>query len=229
MKKRSFVFVALLVFALPAICSAGPPRPGPYASIFLGASFPTNTSVTSTEFGAGGSTFNDRVEFDPGINIGATGGFDFGFLRLEGELSHKNGEMSTVTEQATNGNRFVNVDGRLGALALLFNIFFDLHNSTPVTPYFGGGVGFATLHLSDTIGTQTDTGDRVILYRSDDDTVFAYQAGAGLEIDLNYGISLDLAYRYFGTSKARFDRNSFTATDLRLESHNASVGLRIKF
>ena len=228
MKKRTLVFAVLLILALPALCSADTPSPGPYASFFLGASFPKNTAVTTTEFGTGGRTFNDNAEFDPGINIGGAGGFDFGFLRLEGEVSYKSGEISTITEQTT-GTRFANVDGRLGALAMMFNVFYDLHNSTPVTPYFGGGVGFAALHLSDTLGTDTGTGDRVILYRSDDRTVFAYQAGAGLEINLNYGFSLDLGYRYFATSKARFDGNSFAATELKLENHSAFVGVRIRF
>ncbi|MBE0557940.1 MAG: porin family protein, partial [Proteobacteria bacterium] len=172
--------------------------------------------------------FNDRVEFDPGINIGGAGGFDFGFLRLEGELSYKNGEMSKITEQIS-GTRIANVDGRLGALAMMFNAFFDLHNATRVTPYIGGGVGFATLHVSNTYGTDTTSGNRSRLYRSDDDTVFAYQAGAGLEVALTNMFSLDLGYRYFGTAKGKFNNHSSTATELKLESHNASVGFRIKF
>ncbi len=195
---------------------------------FVGVSAQTNTDVISTTLGPGATTFNDRVEFDPSINIGGTGGFDFGFLRVEGELSYKNGEMSKITEQIS-GTRIDNVDGRLGALAMMFNAFLDLHNDTRVTPYFGGGVGFATLYLSDTFGTETTTGKRSRLYRSDDDSVFAYQAGAGLEIALTKMLSLDLGYRYFGTAKAKFDKNSSTTTELKLESHNASVGLRIKF
>jgi opacity protein-like surface antigen len=227
-KKKLIAFAALVTLSLPAICLAIPPHPGPYVSGFFGVSVPTNTDVTSTTFGPGATTFNDRVEFNPSINIGGAGGFDFGYLRMEGELSYKNGEMSKITEQIS-GTRIANVDGRLGALAMMFNAFLDLHNDTRVTPYFGGGVGFASLHLSDTFGTETTTGSRSRLYRSDDDTVFAYQAGAGLEIALTKMLSLDLGYRYFGTTKAKFDKNWSTTTELKLESHNASVGLRIKF
>ncbi|MBA4423822.1 MAG: porin family protein, partial [Syntrophus sp. (in: bacteria)] len=90
-------------------------------------------------------------------------------------------------------------------------------------------VGFATLYLSDTFGTDTNTGYRERLYRSDDDTVFAYQAGAGLEIAFTKILSLDLGYRYFGTAKGNFNRNTSTATELKFESHNASVGFRVKF
>lgn len=232
--KRSLIAVAVVVsFAVPAICPAAPIRPGPYVSGFLGVSVPQNTDATFTVFG--GDTFNDRVEFDPSINIGGTGGYDFGFVRLEGELSYKRGEISTLTStNLTSGatTRLVNVDGGLGALAMMFNCFFDLHNGTPVTPYFGGGAGFAALHLDDTFGTIASgpsAGTRTQLYSSDNDTVFAYQAGAGLDIALNRRLSLDLGYRYFGTAQANFNKNFNTETTLKFESHNAAVGIRVKF
>ena len=228
MKKRLIVFVALAILAIPAIGSALPPRPGPYVSGFLGVSLPVDTEVTSTQYGPGIKTFNDRIEFDPSISIGGSGGFDFGYLRIEGELSYRNGEMSSITEKISQ-TKFANVDGRVGVSAMMFNAFFDMRNPSPVTPYIGGGIGFATLNLGDTYGTDTNTGYRERLYRSDDDTVFAYQAGAGLEIALTRMLSLDLGYRYFGTAKAKFNRNTSTATEMKFESHNASVGFRVKF
>jgi opacity protein-like surface antigen len=228
MKKRLIVFVALTMLIIPAMGSAMPPRPGPYVSGFLGVSLPVDTEVTSTQYGPGTKTFNDRVEFDPSISIGGSGGFDFGYLRIEGELSYKNGEMSSITEKISQ-TRFANVDGRVGVSALMFNAFFDMRNPSPVIPYIGGGIGFATLNLGDTYGTDTTTGYRERLYHSDTDTVFAYQVGAGLEIALTSMLSLDLGYRYFGTAKAQFNRNSSTATEVKFESHNASVGFRVKF
>ena len=65
MKKRLIVFVALAILIIPAIGSALPPRPGPYLSGFLGVTLPVDTDVTSTQYGPGTKTFNDRVEFDP--------------------------------------------------------------------------------------------------------------------------------------------------------------------
>ncbi|HEY5514176.1 MAG TPA: outer membrane beta-barrel protein [Geomonas sp.] len=223
MKKRLLAFLALATLATPTICSATPPRMGPYMSAFIGVAVPTNTDVTGFDVGAG--DLNDRVEFDPGINIGATGGFDYGFVRLEGELSYKHGEINRVVE--INGTRYTNIDGSVGALAVLGNIFLDLHNPSPVTPYLGGGVGFAAMHQSDTFGTSPSR-NRAELYQSDDDTVFAYQAGVGLEIALSRMLSLDVGYRYFGTSKATFTGPD-TENELKFESHNAAVGLRVKF
>ncbi|MDD2581752.1 MAG: outer membrane beta-barrel protein [Desulfuromonadaceae bacterium] len=226
MKKQFIILAALATLVIPTVCMATPPRPGPYVSGFIGVNFPQNADVASYDYYTGDS-FNDRVEFDPGINIGGTGGFDFGFVRLEGEMSYKHGEMTTITDLS--GVRYRNIDGNLGVLAMMGNMFFDLRNPSPITPYVGGGIGLAVMHLSDTFGTSTFDNTRPLLYREDDDAVFAYQVGAGLEIALNRALSLDLGYRYFATSKARFDSNNDIATDLKFKSHNAAIGFRVKF
>ena len=229
MKELFSAIAVVLTLALPAFSAASPSRPGPYGSFFLGASIPLDTDATGVDFlSSPAVSFDDRVALDPGIDVGGTAGYDFGSIRLEGELSYKYSAIASVTEKA-GGLRFRNVDGNLGALAVMANAFFDLHNGTPVTPYWGGGVGFASLHLTDTFGTDPTTGLTGPLYLGDTDTVFAYQAGLGLEIALDRQLSLDLGYRYLGTSRARFGANEDITTDLKFESHNATVGIRARF
>ncbi len=228
--KRSLVAIAILagMAAIPAASFASPARPGSYMSLFLGASAQQDTTATISEFNPV-TTKNAQVQFDPGINVGGTAGYDFGFLRLEGEVSYKQGEISSVSEQAF-GTRYVNVDGHLGAFAMMINGFFDLHNESPITPYLGGGMGFASLNLSKTRGVDANTGAlNYHIFQSDDDSVFAYQAGAGMEVALNQRFSFDLGYRYFCTSRGSFRKDWPNSTDLKLESHNAAVGLRLKF
>jgi opacity protein-like surface antigen len=232
-RNRSLIIAAAIAaLAIPVLCQAAPVRPGPYFSAFIGAGGVSDAGAATTDFNSVPPTpFNDRVNFDPGINIGATGGYDFGIVRLEGELSYKHGDITSVNSQnaATQSLiRFVNTNGSLGALAAMANTFIDLHSKGPVTPYVGGGFGFAALHLSDTFGTDTGTGQRSIVFFSDDDTVFAYQLGAGLEIPLNRQLSLDLGYRYFATAKANFN-SSQIATGFKFESHNGAVGFKVKF
>ncbi len=229
MKKRLItIAAAIAVISIPAMGTAAPARPGGYVSGFIGASITRDTDADTVDYIAPVTTFNDRVQFDPGITVGGTGGYDFGFLRLEGELSYKHAEMKGITDR-NSGDRFRSIDGSLGALALMGNAFFDLHNSSPVTPYWGAGAGLAFLHLSDTHGTNTATGSRDFIYSEGDDTVFAYQAGGGVDIALNRKLSLDVGYRYFGTSTATFDKDVTRTTELKMESHNVAVGLRVKF
>lgn len=221
---KLMIITSALLMALPTICSAAP-RTGPYVSGFIGVSIPRNSDVT-TEYFNNAPTDNDQVEFDPGINIGGTGGYDFGYLRLEGEISHKYSEIDSITDQNANF-RFRNPDGNLGVTAFMANAFFDLHNETRVTPYLGGGIGFASLHLSDTRGN--DSAGRLLLYEEEDDTVFAYQVGAGVEIAINRRFSLDVGYRYLGTDTATFDNDFDRTNSLKFESHNAAVGFRVTF
>jgi len=224
--KRNLMLVAALAFlSIPVISSAEPPKPGAYASGFLGFNVLQNTDVTG--FNGANQTIDDRAEFDTGINIGGTGGYDFGYFRLEGELSYRHTDFSSVNDRVT-GERFGSMRGSLGVLAFMGNGFFDLHNDSPVTPYLGGGVGFATLHLRDDItGVSNAGGGRQLLYFDDDDTVLAYQAGAGLEIALNRRISLDLGYRFLGTDTANFTNGQDLS--LKYRSHSGTAGVRVKF
>jgi opacity protein-like surface antigen len=229
MKKNIIFVAAIAALMVPSLCSATPPRPGPYVSGFAGISVPRDAEADTTDFDTG-STFHDSVEFDPGAYAGGTAGFDFGFLRLEGELSYRYSEIKSVTDRDANYS-FHDVDGNLGALSMMANAFFDLHNPSPITPYVGGGIGFAVLHMGDTTGVDTrgSSPERVLLYPEDDNTVFAYQVGAGMEIALNPRISLDVGYRYFGTDNARFESGYLSTSNVKLESHNAMVGVRVKF
>jgi opacity protein-like surface antigen len=221
MKRSLIVITAVAALMIPAICSATPPVPGPYVSAFAGVSIPDDSDVTTNDYFFN-NIFEDKVEFDVGAYAGGTAGFDFGYLRLEGELSYRYSDIQSVTDKL-DGFQFQNVDGNLGAFAFMANAFVDLHNASPITPYFGGGAGFAVLDLSDTFAGP------VLLYPNGSEAVFAYQVGAGLEIALNPMFSLDVGYRYFATDEADFNSNSLISTNMKLESHNAMVGLRMKF
>jgi opacity protein-like surface antigen len=228
MKRALTTLALLIVVALPDISQAMPMMPGPYVTGFIGATMPRrNDDVTTTDFfSTSNPVYNERTRFDPGVYVGGAGGFDFGFIRLEGELSYKEADIKSITDN-TGVNQYHNIDGNLGALAFMTNAFFDFHNYTPVTPYVGVGIGFAVLNLSNTFAFNGN--QRPLMYPRDNDAVFAYQVGAGLDIALNRRFSLDLGYRYFNTDWASFSGNSLTTTGIRFESHNATVGFRTKF
>ncbi len=226
MKKSVIAIAAFVIFLVPAICSATPPRPGPYVSVFAGVSIPSDADPTTMVSGDN-EPINERVEFDTGVYAGGTAGFDFGFLRMEGEVSYRFSDIKSVTDKK-DGFQWQDVDGSLGALAVMVNAFVDLHNTSPITPYVGGGIGFAVLSLDDTMGTNIN-GERVQLYPNEDDTVFAWQIGAGFEVALNPMMSLDLGYRYFETENANFHNGFLNTSNVKLKSHNAMVGVRVKF
>jgi opacity protein-like surface antigen len=229
MKTYLIASVIILVFSFPSFSAAASGRPGPYFSGFLGTSIFKDTTASNYDYQYG-SSFSEKIELNPGIYAGATGGYDFGFVRIEGEFSFRDAEIDTITSQ-TNSYFIHNVDGNVGAFSSMINVFFDLHNRSRFTPYLGGGIGFATLYLSDTYGYVTKRNSTYYqpLYWESDDTVFAYQLGGGVDIALNNRFSLDVGYRYFKTDEAHLDSYYATSSGLRFESHNAMVGFRMKF
>lgn len=229
MKTFTLYFCALAILFVPSPSLAGSAAPGGYMTGFIGIHFPVDANTSSTDF-VTGKSYYDRVNYDPGINIGVAGGYDFGIVRLEGELSHKNAEINSITNQAT-GERFHNVVGDAGVLALMCNGFMNLYNESPVTPYLGGGIGFATIHLSDTHGTRIVGGSpqRVMLYGAGDDTVFAYQIGGGVDIAVKRYFSLDIGYRYFSAKNADIDSDQAILTNTGFRSHTTMIGFKFKY
>jgi len=236
--KYRFALTTLLILvvataAMPTNASAAQKRPNAYISGFLGFNQTEDATVNNTDYAPPPIEYSDRLEFDPGIYIGGTCGFDFGLLRLEGELSYRGAEISSIHEIvpiAPPAQRFTSIDGDIDVLAMMANAWFDLENQSPVTPYWGGGIGVANLQLSDTSGYPANGGSRVGLYQEDDESVFAYQAGAGLELAINPRFSLDLGYRYFRTNEAKFHSpNPDIERRIEIESHNVALGFRAKF
>jgi opacity protein-like surface antigen len=229
MRSCLIAIVTLAIFSIPSFSAATTGRPGPYVSAFLGGSFAKDITVSNYDSQAA-TSFSEKFKFDPGIYTGGTGGYDFGFVRLEGELSYRNAGIDSITSQSNNYS-IHNVDGNLGVFASMINVFFDLHNTSRFTPYLGGGIGFATLSLSDTHGYVTRNGSTYYqpLYWASNDTVFAYQFGGGVDIALNNRYSLDVGYRYFKTDDAHFDSFYPITSSMHFESHNALVGFKFKF
>ncbi len=182
----------LLVSGLLLVAStsfAAEAREGAYVGVYLGGSIPNDLKVND-------SGYDVTLSRDTGFAVGSTAGYDFGHVRLEGELGYKTNDLT-------------HFDGDSSSLGTMLNLYYDFHNNTRVTPYVGAGLGFSSIHL-------TDFGSKV---------VFAYQAGAGIEIELNRALSVDLGYRYFGTTKA----SKYNVTGYDNSSHNLIAGLRFNF
>jgi opacity protein-like surface antigen len=226
MKLFTTVIAAACILVSVSSGNAQTFRPGPYISGFLGATMPKD-SVIFTDV-SGGGVADETINFDTGVNTGVTGGYDFGYVRLEGEISYKHNEMAGIKNNNSPSTSYRNVDGNVGVMATMFNAFFNLRNDSPVTPYFGGGIGAATIYISDSYANVGGAA-RDLVYSKDDDTVFAYQIGTGVEIALRPRYSLDLGYRYFATDKASFTNGRFLSNGLKMESHNVAVGFRFKF
>jgi len=167
-----------------------------------------------------------KVKFDPGFRAGLAGGYQFiDWAAAEVEVGYMENRIRSIT-----GADRVH-DAWFGNVPFLLNGKLQYPNSTPLTPYIGAGVGFSEALLSvrhiDIGGTS--------LHGDVNDTVFAWQAFAGLRYRLNEQMGLSLEYRYFAADAANWqaDFTSGTASDTmrmgRTQTHSISVAFDFRF
>jgi len=208
MGKMKLFAVACIVALSASAASAADGKA--YLGINAGALIPADSKVTNNI----GNTAD--IEFNTGFTTSVYGGYEFGYgLRLEGELTYKQTEMDKFTFRGQS-EKIKSDSAIFGTMA---NVFFDFKNSSLVTPYIGGGIGIASIY----VGEGTDSNGTSI-WNEDDDTVFAYQGGAGVGFNVSNNVTIDLGYRYFGTSEMKFD-----LLKAEFASHNVVAGARFKF
>lgn len=140
-----------------------------------------------------------ELSFDSGFGFIAAIGNGFDGLRAEAEISYRTNDLDTP------------VNGDISSLAVMGNLLVDLDISESVRPFLGAGMGLANVEID---------GDS----DSSDDTVFAYQAIAGIGFPLTHVTTLDLQYRYFASADPDFD-----GTEAEYQTHNFFAGLRFDF
>ena len=110
--------------------------------------------------------------------------------------------------------------GDTTSLSVLVNGYYDFDTGGPYKPFVSAGLGYAKFDINDFnfVGSGLPS-------VNDDDTVFAYQLGGGVGYALNERVSIDIKYRYFGTTDPEFD----TTTTTEYSSHNFLAGVRSSF
>jgi opacity protein-like surface antigen len=204
MKKRSIIFVVVfMLLSIPCLSLGAAPKP--YVSFQLGA-VSMQDSDWSDEYSKG--TF----EYNTGIATGLAGGVKLGMFRIEGELGYQKSSLakgSLCYEGECMYGTYM--DGDMSVYSLLGNFYFDFVKNSSVTPYVTAGIGVANIELND-------------LGYDYDDTVLAYQVGAGFAFALDQQIIIDLKYRYFRTPELDFD-----GIKCDFSSNNIYLGLRYNF
>lgn len=199
-----FKKVALLVGICVCLSTPAMSADGPYFGINAGIS-----STIDSDFSSEGITIDNVISYDSGFAVGGAVGYKTDMGRIEAELGYKSADIDKASVlgyslAASNGEK-------ISVVSLMANGYIDFDASPAVKPYLMGGIGMANITVED------NTDDL-------DDTVFAYQAGLGLGFVLNDKVTLDLGYRYMGTSDPTYEGITVTYA-----SHNVLAGLRFNF
>ena len=184
---------------------------GGYFSFHLGA-----TSLEDSTWSLAG-TPTDDMTFKTGVSVASACGYDWGFVRLEGELSYAYNEIDTYMESGTYWNT---IAGSTDSITLMSNLYIDIENPSNITPYIMGGIGGSYIKLNDVfLEFPYQPGPN-----NYDDTTWAVQYGGGIDFFFNDTVSLDVSYRYFSLPELKFGIN-----DIEYDAHRIFIGVRATF
>lgn len=185
----------------------------------------------------GGALFLDDAESD----IGATIDFDTGYL-VSGAIGYSfdnierfgpgfwnNVSIEIEGFYGENENdeiaNFIGLSGSLDeqttATGGMVNVYYESETGTDWRPYVGVGIGVANVELEARLN-----GLSIV---DDDDTVFAYQARAGVRYELTPNTRISVGYRFFETADPEFNLSGGGSFETEYQSHTVEVGLRYKF
>ena len=153
--------------------------------------------------------------FEDGWVVGmATGRYLDNCMRVEMEGAYRNnsGDQFTVGTAPT-----VAFNGSINNWATMFNAYRDFKNCGKLTPYVGGGIGFAYLDGNFNAGGNAF---------SIDDWTFAYQAIAGFSVQTEKNRDFFVEYRFYGNTEVDMVPTAGPALDFEYLSHNIIFGIR---
>ena len=196
--------------------------------------------VEDIDFQIGTTPRASTVDHYAGWDVDAVVGYDFGAFRVEAEVGYRqadiNDYISTLRIPVINvtggtvgtlapGN-YAYAGGRSSALSFMVNGMLDFGDDDVLSGFVGGGVGVARVDEQLELSTRGATID-------DSDTVFAWQAFAGVRAPLSDSVDVSLKYRFFNADNVRFVGISFPGVpntyEGRFRSHSIMGGLTFNF
>jgi opacity protein-like surface antigen len=180
-----FAAVSTLALASPAVAAD---HRG-YVGIDAGLLMPDDTDFEYD----GENVF--EAEHNNGYDLDLVGGYDFGFVRAEGELSWKRSGNDEIFDDE---GPFDEGDGEVDVRSIMLNVLGDVGNDQWAF-YAGGGIGFARVrHTLDFGGDGPFDEDGEFKLK---DSGFAWQGIIGARYAVNEIIDIGLKYRYFDTGE----------------------------
>ena len=159
------------------------------------------------------------LEFDTGWGgLGAIG-YRMDNYRVEAEIGYQANDY----DQAEFLGRSRSLSGDVTTTTFLANVYYDFVTSSPWTPFLTAGLGWAQVEVNDMKFPQD------LRSWSEDDSVFAWQVGAGVSYAVDSNFDIELKYRFMMTDDLELadyrDRYEVDGPS----SHNIYLGMRYMF
>ena len=138
--------------------------------------------------------------FDIGWAVDAALGYRFGAFRAEAEGAYFSASPSKIGSAELDKDLFDTLPS-LSVLAIMANGWYDFDTGTMFVPFVSLGLGAFNGSLSSGAPKNAPSDFEATVSSA---WGFAYQGSAGVAMELGGGLSLNLAYRLFGTLEATY-------------------------
>jgi opacity protein-like surface antigen len=209
----SAIALALLTCS-PALAAHNGPYIGGYGGMNI---------VPSTRSNDSSGSFN--LSYKPAVQWGGMIGWDLGsgnMLGGEGRVEVEYSRHANKLDTAVFSTGKVSAGGTLNVDSLLLSSYYVYRTTSIFSPYLGVGLGAAQVRADKLEVTGQPLSDST-------DTVFAYQGGVGVDMNVYKSVSLDLGYRFFGISRPHLSEPNGNRFTIDYYSHSALLGLRVGF
>ena len=213
---------ALLGLLMVLVATSAWADSGFYVGVKGGIDFGPDMEVNGIFEDMEGTVTSRKVSLDTDMGPAVMGSVGYALgngVRLEGEISWRRNTLDKFSV----GGISIDTEGDIQNLAFMLNGAYDFHFDSPITPFVMGGLGVAIVESEITKIAEFSTPNLEA-----DDTVFAYQVGAGLSYQVTPKVAFDVSYRFFGTQEPDFfdDASEGEVTNIH---HNVLVGLSYSF
>lgn len=190
--------------------------------------------VEDIDFDISGTPRAGTVDHRAGYDVDGVIGYDFGAFRAEAEVGYRNASVTSyrsavatpvyrgATLGTTPAGAYEYAGGNTSALSFMVNGLLDFGDEDVVSGFIGGGVGVARVSSELALNTNGN-------FLDDSDTVFAWQALAGLRAPISENIDVTLKYRFFNADDVRLVDVTGRAFEGRMRSHSLMGGLTFNF
>lgn len=169
----------------------------------------------------------NSTDSDYGWDVGGIVGYDFGGFRLEAEVSYREANVESHTTSVPLGGIPVGTyeDAAFGdasALSFMVNALLDFGPDDGLQGFVGGGAGVARVKYN-------EYGILPVTLVDDSDTVFAWQAIAGVRAPLSDNVDVTFKYRFFNADDVKTVAFNGAELESRFRSHSVLGGLTFNF
>lgn len=205
-----------------------------YAGVSVGTNRLSNDDIARTTFIPAGPRpqADVRPDFNQRTAYGAVVGYRLSDAwSVEGEFAHRTNKTDHFS---TAGSADWDTDQvELRSNSVMANARYSFSGFGPLRPYVGAGVGASQFRMK---WTRSPPGSGTLGTISDDNWAFAYQALAGVEMELSNRWALSAQYQYFRVDNPNVSANrrllplatqTWEVNDYKAQT--LSIGLRYAF